>query len=224
MKLYVWTEYARDYTSGLAVAIANDPDEARRLIIDDAGYTPSEMASPAQHVIDLNDPDDNIAGTINSEFTDGTASDGLTTVTFDNGLESLTFANPTVELIVNGRVAAARNVPADGEVHDLNFGIEIEQSSWVALRQFPQLHTNPVNVIVDGQPIRASRRSAQWCIETIDLLWKNRGERIAEAEFDGRSRKVIYDGHGSCGCTNTGYILLEGQHKIVANLFPGNEI
>ena len=81
-----------------------------------------------------------------------------------------------VELIVNGKVAASKQVPADDREHDLSFTIPIEHSSWVALRQFPQMHTNPVNVIVDGAPIRASRKSALWCIGTIEQLWRERGD------------------------------------------------
>lgn len=87
-----------------------------------------------------------------------------------------------VELVVNGKRVASREVPADGLVHDLQFDVPITQSSWVALRQFPQLHTNPVNVIVGEQPIRASKASAQWCLDVIDLLWKNREQRISAAE------------------------------------------
>jgi len=87
-----------------------------------------------------------------------------------------------VEIVVNGAVVASEEVPADSLVHDLTFEIPIGRSSWVAVRHFPQMHTNPVNVIVDGQPIRASRRSAQWCRETIELLWKNRERRIAADE------------------------------------------
>jgi len=60
--------------------------------------------------------------------------------------------------------------------------IQIDQSSWVALRQFRQLHTNPVNVLVGGKPIRASRASALWCIETIEQLWRARERAIAESE------------------------------------------
>lgn len=89
-----------------------------------------------------------------------------------------------VEIVANGRAIASRKVPADGKIHDLKFQIPITQSSWVALRQFPQLHTNPVNVIVAGKPIRASRESARWCEEVIDLLWKNRERVIAEPERD----------------------------------------
>lgn len=51
-------------------------------------------------------------------------------------------------------------------------------------RQFPQLHTNPVNVLIAGRPIRASRSSARWCIECIDQLWRVREKNIAPAERD----------------------------------------
>jgi hypothetical protein len=87
-----------------------------------------------------------------------------------------------VELIVNGRVAASQEVPADGSVHELTFSVPIEQSSWVALRHFPQLHTNPVNVLLAGRPIRASRASALWCAACIEQLWQARGKAIAAAE------------------------------------------
>ena len=56
------------------------------------------------------------------------------------------------------------------EAH-LLFDVPFERSSWVALRQFPPLHTNPVDVRVGGAPIRASRRSALWCVGVIDQLW-----------------------------------------------------
>lgn len=87
-----------------------------------------------------------------------------------------------VELVVNGKVAASKEVPADDKVHDLEFSVPIERSSWVALRHFPQMHTNPVNVLVGGQPIRASRKSALWCIGTIEQLWRVRGQGIAASE------------------------------------------
>ncbi|MFN0078348.1 MAG: CehA/McbA family metallohydrolase [Prosthecobacter sp.] len=89
-----------------------------------------------------------------------------------------------VELIVNGIVAATREVPADDQLHDVAFTVEITRSSWVALRHFPQLHTNPVNVIVADKPIRASRQSALWCIACIDQLWRVRERNIAPAERD----------------------------------------
>jgi hypothetical protein len=87
-----------------------------------------------------------------------------------------------VELVVNGQVVAKKQVPADNQIHTLQFDVPILRSSWVAIRQFPQLHTNPVNVIVDGQPIRASRSSALWCRETVRALWDVRNKFIAEPE------------------------------------------
>jgi hypothetical protein len=94
----------------------------------------------------------------------------------------------TVELVINGQVAAEREVPADDRIHELTFSIPVERSSWIALRQFPQMHTNPVEVIVGGKPIRASRRSALWCIGTIEQLWRVRGEGIAPHERDEAKR------------------------------------
>jgi hypothetical protein len=87
-----------------------------------------------------------------------------------------------LEIIVNGRPAASASAPADGKVHTLQFRMPIARSSWVALRQFPQLHTNPVNVRVGDAPIRASRRSARWCLETIERLREQRRNTIREPE------------------------------------------
>ena len=60
--------------------------------------------------------------------------------------------------------------------------LQIDQSSWVAIRQFPQLHTNPVTILLNDKPIRASRASALWCAESVRLLWHNRRRFIAESE------------------------------------------
>jgi hypothetical protein len=87
-----------------------------------------------------------------------------------------------VDVVVNGRAVTTQAVPADSTVHELSATVPIEQSSWVALRQFPQLHTNPVEVIVAGRPIRASRRSALWCAGVIEQLWRARNRVIAPAE------------------------------------------
>lgn len=91
-------------------------------------------------------------------------------------------ATRLVELVVNGKVAASKEVPADDKVHDLTFDVPIDRSSWVALRHFPQMHTNPVDVIVGDKPIRPSRSSALWCIGTIEQLWRVRGPGIPANE------------------------------------------
>jgi hypothetical protein len=88
-------------------------------------------------------------------------------------------------------VVAEATVPADGAEHQLTFDVPIERSSWVALRQFPQLHTNPVYVTVADEPVRASQRSAQWCREGIDLLWENRSKFISDGEK--ASAREAYD-------------------------------
>jgi hypothetical protein len=88
----------------------------------------------------------------------------------------------TVELVVNGQAVARAKVPADDQIHQLKFSAAIERSSWVALRQFPQLHTNPVMVLMGGKPIRASRSSARWCAALVEQLWRSRERNVAPAE------------------------------------------
>ena len=100
------------------------------------------------------------------------------------GANPFTAARRKVELVVNGIAVAARDVPADDQVHDVTFTASITRSSWVALRQFPQLHTTPVNVLVANQPIRASRQSARWCLGCTEQLWRAREKNIAPAERD----------------------------------------
>ncbi len=87
-----------------------------------------------------------------------------------------------VELIVNGQPVARRNIVADGTLRELSFDLPIERSSWVALRILPAAHTNPVFVLVNNQPIRASRRSAEWCLKAVDQCWSQKAPRMRAAE------------------------------------------
>ena len=87
-----------------------------------------------------------------------------------------------VELIVNGQVVATKIDRRRRQIRDLEFDYTPERSSWVALRIFPSSHTNPVFVEVDGQPIRASRKSAQWCLDAVDVCWKAKVKNIRAAE------------------------------------------
>jgi len=57
-----------------------------------------------------------------------------------------------------------------------------ERSSWVALRIFASSHTNPVFVEVDGQPIRASKKSAEWCRRAVDVCWEKKGRATRASE------------------------------------------
>jgi hypothetical protein len=90
----------------------------------------------------------------------------------------------TIELIVNGQVVEQRMIAADGRPKDMIWKYQIERSSWIAIRQLPQLHTNPVRVIVEGKPIRASRNSALWCAESIQNLIANRMKYISKDEAE----------------------------------------
>ena len=77
-----------------------------------------------------------------------------------------------VELIVNGQVVARQEIEADGTIRELMFEYTPERSAWIAARIFPSCHTNPIFVEVDGQPIRASRRSAEWCLASVERCWQ----------------------------------------------------
>ena len=37
-------------------------------------------------------------------------------------------------------------------------------------------------VEVDGKPIRASRESAEWCLEAVDVCWKSKEPAIRQEE------------------------------------------
>ncbi len=96
-----------------------------------------------------------------------------------------------VELIVNGVVAAVKNVVADGNPRTLTFDVPIERSSWMAVRILPSSHTNPVFVLVGGKPIRASRRSAEWCLNAVNQCWTQKAGRIRASELD--EARAAYD-------------------------------
>jgi hypothetical protein len=87
-----------------------------------------------------------------------------------------------IEIIVNGYPVARKEIVADGATIPMEFDIEIEHSSWVAVRILPSVHTNPIFVEVGGNPIRASRRSAEWCIKAVDTCWNSKQGRIRDSE------------------------------------------
>jgi hypothetical protein len=89
-----------------------------------------------------------------------------------------------VELIVNGQpvAGAAKQIVADGKPNQLAWDVPITRSSWIALRVLPSSHTNPIFVTVGGRPIRASRRSAEWCLKAVDQCWTQKSPKIADAE------------------------------------------
>lgn len=86
-----------------------------------------------------------------------------------------------VELVRNGVAVARQSIEADGTLRELEFNVEVDRSSWLAVRILPSAHTNPVWVTVDGKPVRASRESIQWCLDSVDQCWRNK-ERFLKGE------------------------------------------
>ncbi len=97
-----------------------------------------------------------------------------------------------VEVVVNGQAVAKKEIIADGTEQEVTFDeVPIPQSSWVCLRILPSSHTNPVFVVVEGKPIRASKRSAEWCLKALDRCWEQKAPRIRESERT--TAKAEYD-------------------------------
>jgi hypothetical protein len=96
-----------------------------------------------------------------------------------------------VELIVNGLPVERKEIVADGKLNDLTFDYTPQQSSWIAVRIFPSSHTNPIFVEVDGKPIRASKRSAQWCLDAVETCWNQKVKQTREHEK--AASKAAYD-------------------------------
>lgn len=102
------------------------------------------------------------------------------------------------ELIVNGEPVQSKQIVADGKYHPCDFTHLIEESSWVAVRILPSLHTNPIWVEVDGKPVRSNKKSAQWCRDAVDVCWRSKRNQIrkserqaAEAAYE--QARVVYD-------------------------------
>jgi hypothetical protein len=96
-----------------------------------------------------------------------------------------------VEVIVNGYPVVKKNIVADGALQDVSFEVKIERSSWVALRILPSSHTNPIFVLVDDKPIRASKRSAEWCLKGVEQCWSQKEKFIKADERD--EARTAYD-------------------------------
>ncbi len=89
-----------------------------------------------------------------------------------------------VELLVNGKPVAKKNIVADGKLQEISFDTTIEQSSWVAMRILPSSHTNPIWVMVGDKPVRPSRRSVEWCLKSVDQLWSQKQRHIKADEME----------------------------------------
>ncbi len=89
-----------------------------------------------------------------------------------------------IEAVVNAFPVAKQEIVADGTLQEVSLDVPIKRSSWVAVRLYPSAHTNPVFVLVGGQPIRASRNSAEWFLRGVDRCWAEKEKFYAAAELD----------------------------------------
>ena len=87
-----------------------------------------------------------------------------------------------VELIVNREAVARQVMVADGKMQELQFDVPIAKSSWVALRVLTSSHPNPIFVLVNNQPIRASQQSAEWGLKAVDQCWTQKAPKISVKE------------------------------------------
>ena len=92
---------------------------------------------------------------------------------------------------MNGKPVGRKNILADGTVQDVAFDLPVERSSWVAVRILGSSHSNPIFVLVDGKPIRASRKSAQWCLGAVNQCWTQKAPKISQRELP--DARVAYD-------------------------------
>jgi len=88
-----------------------------------------------------------------------------------------------VEIVVNGKAVARQTLTADGKLRELKFEVPLQQSSWIAARVLPAAHTNPVFALVGGKPVRASRQSAEWCLNAVNQCWTQKSPRIAAGDL-----------------------------------------
>ena len=79
---------------------------------------------------------------------------------------------------------ASQRIVADGVVRDVALDVRVERSGWIALRILGSAHTNPIFVLVGERPIRASRKSAEWCLKAVDQCWSQKSGRIRGRERD----------------------------------------
>jgi len=98
----------------------------------------------------------------------------------------------TLEVVVNGYPAAKKIITADGKLQDVSFDLKVDRSSWVALRILGASHTNPIFVVVGDKPIRASRRSAEWCLKGVEQCWSQK-QRFYARTNETADARTAYD-------------------------------
>ncbi|MDA0195054.1 MAG: CehA/McbA family metallohydrolase [Bacteroidetes bacterium] len=88
-----------------------------------------------------------------------------------------------VELIVNGTPVDSKMIDINADLKELEFDLDITESSWVATRIFPSSHTNPIWVTVGNKPVRASKKSVEWLIRGVEQCWQSKKQFYDEDEM-----------------------------------------
>lgn len=76
-----------------------------------------------------------------------------------------------LEPIVNGYPVDSLPLKSDGVTRNVRFDYEVQKSCWIALRSFPNVHTNPIYVVVNDKPVRGPIESAKWCLAGVEQCW-----------------------------------------------------
>ncbi|MGC6442788.1 MAG: CehA/McbA family metallohydrolase [Rubripirellula sp.] len=110
-------------------------------------------------------------------------------VTFSTDFAANLAADSTeIELIINGYPVAQRRVDADGSKTRIEFDHNITKSCWVAMRVFPNAHTNPIYITVEDEPILGPAESIRWCQAGVEQCWKSKQNMYAiDEQADARS-------------------------------------
>ena len=112
-----------------------------------------------------------------------------------------------VEIVVNGQVVqrvAAENRPtkAGGYESQLSADVELEGSSWIAVRAFEDrpdrrirfAHSSPVHIDVPGQPLRPRREEADFLVRRMkEELARNRGVLSPESLQEYQRALAVYE-------------------------------
>ena len=114
-----------------------------------------------------------------------------TTETDDEFLEDPEFPMETEDLkdegfatLFNLKVWIDRQQPLRRALAIEPDNVEVLCNRGVALRILPSSHTNPIFISVNDKPIRASKRSIQWCLDSVDQLWSQKERFIAADEME----------------------------------------
>ena len=105
-------------------------------------------------------------------------------VTVDAAAFDVNTPKNQVELIWNGFPVAEQAISCDGKLAALTFTLTPKESGWLAVRIFPQAHTNPIWIQVNNKPMTPKKGSVAWCLRGVDVCWEQKSKFYPPAEWD----------------------------------------